>query len=51
MNSEKVKVDESIFESIDTTVLPEITANGKIDMHSLFVKNSSAPKDAGAIIK
>lgn len=51
MNSEKVKVDESIFESIDTTVLPEITANGKIDMHGLFVKNNSAPKDAGAIIK
>ena len=38
-------VDESWFESLDTSVDPERTADGKIDMHGLLLLNSQARED------
>ena len=50
-NSDGKTLDDTIFENTDTSVRPEITDKNTIELHGLFVLNSTAPKGIGAIIK
>lgn len=43
-------VDATWFESVDTSIVPTIAADGSIDMHGLFVLTAAAPAGAGAVL-
>ena len=41
-------VDATWFESVDTSIVPTIAADGSIDMHGLLVPTALAPAATGA---
>lgn len=41
-------VDATWFESVDTSIVPTIAADGSIDMHGLLVPTALAPAETGA---